>query len=258
MLGLAKDIGAQMSGRHLATRRAFNSRPPLRLQESLVGQPVGDGLLADGRLLLVGPTEEHAHSARELGLGSGDDDRSLEGGDVGGWVNGWLAHELRAYKCTCNYVNKYAWETPHKETCTVGAMTASPKKAAQRRVPKKAATIKGPFPKGPDGKSANERLKDLLGDRGQTWLARACNTLLGPRQNGEPAVNPRNIERFINNRDDFSRSYLIPAVAEVFGVRALWLQTGQLPRANDAEQAVRQLVEQFSSRTPEQPPPKRQ
>lgn len=63
-------------------------------------------------------------------------------------------------------------------------------------------------------------------------LVRACQRLLGPEN-----VDQRKINRVITPKSDVKNSAFVPVIAEVTGVRAVWLQwgVGEMFSENEAD-----------------------
>lgn len=242
-----EDVRPEISAGDFPIRDVLNRRPPLGLQEDFVLQPVGNGLLLEG-----GAVEKFSDSLGEQGLTPRDLDSTTQSGDVrlvSGKVRG--IHTSRLYKCTCDSVNKYTGVTGNKVTCKVLYMPVPKRKSLPGRA-KEARKPKKPFPVGPDGKTANQRLRDCLTQhqtvRTERDLVQACNQLAG-RAEGEPDyVKQQAINNFLRDVDSLAGSQHVAVIAEALGIRAFWLQTGIGAPRNEDEDLLQQLYERRAKR----------
>lgn len=242
-----EDVRPEISACDLPIRDVLNRRPPLRLEEDLVLQPIGNGLLFEG-----GAVEKFGNPLGEQGLAPRDLDGAAQRSDVrlvSGKVRG--IHTSRLYKCTCDSVNKYTGVTGNKVTCKVLYMPVSKRKALPDRA-KEARKPKKPFPVGPDHKTANQRLRECLAQhptiRTERDLVLACNQLAG-RAEGEPDyVKQQAINNFLRDVDSLAGSQHVAVIAEALGIRAFWLQTGIGAPRNEDEDLLQQLYERRAKR----------
>lgn len=101
------------------------------------------------------------------------------------------------------------------------------------------------FPAGPDGKTANQRLRDVLTNhpliRTEAQLIRECNRLAQTSPGDEDYVGQRSINNFLNDVDSLENSKYVSVIAEALGIRAFWLQTGKGVQVDQTSALMTQL-----------------
>lgn len=253
--GTTKDIRPETSTSDLPIRDMFKSEPPLGVDEDFLLQPEGDGLLFDPAVR----THVSGYGSGELSLPTTMVDSLLQGQNMGWGVgnrtfgplprNLAFLHDHPLYKPACDYVNKPACMTSHKATCKVLYMSVPKRKPPTLR----SAKAKKPFPVGPDGKTANERLVSLLQSHPtihrERDLWRRCNELLGLTEDHEDFVRQQSINRILKNQDSLGRSKLVAVIAEALGVRAFWLQTGRGGQYHIGDELLREYANRLSQRS---------
>lgn len=230
----AENVGTKMVARNLLSGDGLESGPPLSFQENLVVQPVRDRLLGYRRA-----SQEFAELLREQGLATGDLDRALERGDVS------FLHERRDYTSPFVFANKSMRVTANKEACTVTVMPPRKKKRAAIMVdePSEARA-----PVGPDGKTVGMRLTEAMREmRGpdyrQTDLFLEVNERVGaPADN--PLISQQMISAVQNDKVDNTKSFIVGSLAEILGVRPIWLQwgAGSMRAKDDLADELRDLI----------------
>jgi hypothetical protein len=223
-----ENIGPQVVSGDDAVGRVLDGRPPIAVEQALVAEPVGNGLLTDGRVDAAG-TEVVPHALGELRLPAGDLDGATEGGNV------LLLHSgRRKYTRILVDVNKQDCFTANNEACKVVPMVPlAKKKPAGRSSSGKGARKTAPEV-GPDGMTFPQRLYSVMNERGigQTELARRCSeyyATFAPRM--EDRVKQQHIFNALGGQ---SSSEFLPLIAAVLDVRELWLQFGIGPRERGA------------------------
>lgn len=225
-----EDIGSELIARHEILGHKLDSRPVLGLDQGLVGQPVGNGLLTERR-----PAEEISDALSEGNLASG----YVDGADKGGNVR--FLHPVEFTRILVG-VNKDRDSTSDKGPCSVTYMqtvrknrlTTAPLKAkVKSKAPKKIRALEV----GPDGLTMPDRLKIAMLEHappfhpergGQSQLARACQAVYaGGRENAPATIQQGHIWELLNGQDS---SRYLPVVAKVLGVNCLWLQFGIDPK----------------------------
>lgn len=213
----AEDIGTEMRTSNAVIGDVLDSRPPLGVEQRFAIEPVGNGLLADGRT-----SQELADAVGESRLAAGDIDSAPQGGNVR------FLHSRRHYTSFLVGVNKDSCLTTNKEPCTVLQMPAQPKEKPNRKPPKKRAA-RQPIV-GPDGRTFAQRLRGLMTERdvGQTEVAKMCSDLYRTFvRDAEDVVQQQHIFNVLGGQDS---AWCMPLLAAVFDVRELWLQIGIGPR----------------------------
>lgn len=258
-----ENIGPEITARNLLARRSFDRSPILGIDEDPATEPVRNGLLANPGEL----RGEGGDAPSELGLPLGKRDRTLEGLDVSSSRLGTLAsgagsafpgkvtflHERRAYKstgffvkCTGDAEHQPAGVTTSKQACKVLYMPNAQRKVGRSGTPK-VKRPKKPFPRGADGKTANERLREALKEHPifqgrESELIRACNKLAGRADGERDYVSQQQVNNFMNDIDSLGRSRYVSVIAEALEVRGLWLQEGIGPRRLDEERVLRDYI----------------
>lgn len=228
--GGAEDIGAQTKASDLLIGDVLESRPPLRVEQGLVFEPIGHGLLGDSRAIQVA-----AQSVGKSGLTAGNVDSALERGNVR-FIHGGISYTSMLVK-----VNKRTRVTEHKVPCKVIQMPARQQKlAATVSKPNRKKSGKRvrqtPLAVGPDGKTANQRLNSVMNRESipQADLVRRCNQAAGRAADAEPpVVSQAVLSNFQRNLDDLANSSYVTIIAETIGVRGMWLQYGIGPEKDD-------------------------
>lgn len=225
-----EDIGAQARASDLLIGDVLKGRPPLRIEQSLVFEPVGNGLLGNGRAI-----QEAAQSVGKSGLTAGNVDSALKRGNVR-FIHGGISYTSMLVK-----VNKRACVTENKVACTVIQMparqqklTATVSKPIRKKSGKRARQT--PFAQGPDRRTANQRLKSVIDREGiaQVELIRRCNRLVGRAADADPpAVSQAVFSNLQRNLDDLAKSSYVTIIAEAIGVRGMWLQYGIGPEKDE-------------------------
>lgn len=243
-----ENIRPKVHCRDFTVSDMLDRRPPFSFQTDFFLNPIGDGLLAD-----LGSVQKSANALSQLGLPAGDGDGALQCDDmrrIGLDVSNLaFLHDHPLYKSTCDYVNKPACVTTDKATCKVLYMSVPKRKSVDR--PAKEA--KKPFPVGPDGKTANQRLRQLLAAhptiRRERDLWHACNQLMELTEEHPDFVRQQSINRILKDQDSLGRSKLVAVIAEAMGVRAFWLQTGRGDQRHLGDELLREYASKLAERT---------
>lgn len=208
-----ENVGAQMKARNLLAGDVLNSRPVLGRNLCPLSQPVGDGLLADGR-----PAHEFRDAIGQGDLASGDLNRPLEGNNVR------FLHDHPNYTTSVVTVNNRSRVPKHKGPCTVLYMPAAIKKA---ELPDRSPEII----RGPDGLTMGERIKACMEAKGrklgrkysQRELVTEVNRVAGRR-----VMVQQGLSLLLHNKRTDSGA--TAALAVVLEVEALWLAYGMGPK----------------------------
>lgn len=214
---ISENIGTQIVASDSITSSALHERPPLGIKQNLVGQPVRDGLLADG------VASGASHKIGERGLAASNGDGFLKRDNVR------FLHEDKSYTRILVGVNKIRCLTDDKEPCTVLTMTRPKTKPGPR--PAKPKRVKA-LHVGPDGMTFQKRIVGLMTLHdppiGQTELARMCSEYYAtfvPHM--DDMVKQQHVFNLL--RGQSSTEYL-PILAAVLDVNELWLQFGIGPK----------------------------
>lgn len=214
-----KNIRTEIPAGHSPAGSALNERPPLGFEQSLVGEPIRDGLLRDGGV------PDLTHTTGESGLAAASDLNSPpQRGNVVFLHNHSLTRNLVR-------VNKTLCFTQDKEACIVLSMATAKKKplSAGNHV----TTTRRTEPSvGPDGFTMSQRVAQLMSEQGmsQSDLARACSSYYAAFMPGEAErVKQQHIFNIIQGQDS---SFAVPLIAAVFDVNVMWLQYGIGKREN--------------------------
>ena len=256
---LAENIGTQLFAGNSAFSAVFDRWPPLRFEKCLGGQPIRDSALPERRAL-----HERRDAFRQRDLAPATVFDSVpECANVGRFtrvvrlpggcdVLEFSLHRLRDYQHTHAQCNEYAEVnanvTAYESTDTVSrlGLPAVIEMATEKRQ-------KEPFPVGPDGKTANQRLRDVLAShatiRTQAVLLEECRRIA----QGVPGVAPgqTSITNYINDRDNLQKGSYAGIIADALGIRTVWLQYGiGLPTTVRAGGSVLdQLLAELQQRT---------
>ena len=255
-----EDVGSEVAARNLLPANGLDGGPVLRVEQGLVVQPVGNGLLANGREI----RREASDALSELGLvPTRDLDNTPQRTDVrrvrrlgrrGLSARVAFLHEWRGYKragdsvkCAGDLDDQQACVTENKDPCKVLYMPNAQRKDRALK-PAKPKRQKKPFPVGPDGKTANARLSEALKSHpifegSEAALVRACNRIAGRADDEKDYVSQQQVNNFLNDIDSLGRSRYVAVLAEALGVRALWLQDGIGPRRIDEEMVLRDYMQ---------------
>lgn len=243
-----ENIRTKVHSRDFTISDMLDRRPPLSLQTDLLLHPIRHGLLADAR-----SAQKPRDALSQLCLPTGDGDRALQCDDmhrIGLDISNLaFLHDHPLYKSTCDSVNKPACVTPNKAACKVLYMPVTKRKSVESA----SKEAKKPFPVGPDGKTANQRLSELLSVhptiRRERDLWRACNALMELTEDDPDFVRQQSINRILKNQDSLGRSKLVAVIAEVMGVRAFWLQTGRGDQRHLGDDLLREYSARMANRT---------
>jgi hypothetical protein len=220
LIGQGENIGAQIRASDLPISDVLESRPPLGVEQGLVLEPVGNGLLGDGRTI-----QEAAQPVSKRCLAACNVDRALERSNVR------FIHAAISYTSTLVKVNKPARVTNNKATCTVIRMpvrkqklSAPATKPARKKSAKRMRLT--PLVIGPDGRTANQRLRSVMQAKNisQADLLRLCNRIAGRAADADPIVSQGVLSNMQRDLDDLAKSQYVTVIAEAIGVRAMWLQ----------------------------------
>lgn len=240
-LGAPEDIRPEIQARDLLTGNVLQGGPVLGIDKDRISEPVRNGLLPEGRT-----TQIVGNAVGEPSLVSGDPDRPAQRTNVR------FLHEHRLYKRACDYVNKHACMTGNKDACKVHPMPARKLKPVPEAKPPKKRQRMTPLVTGPDGKTANERLREAIAAKGVEYteadLVRACNRIYGRSETDPPYVSQQVINGLLNDAADAARSSFLLGLAEALGVRALWMQQGIGPMKDERAALLDQLLDQVAKR----------
>lgn len=241
-------IGSQPHAPNAAAGHVLECRPPERLQQRAVLQPVRDGLLADALASTVRggiASEVLAESGGKSRLAVAD----LNGLRERGYVVGNVVSLHGARERTTSalvVVNKNAGATVNKRPCTLSGMSLPKKKPAEK--PQRIRKAQ----RGADGRTVGERLAEAMrshdppydSETGQTRLAEECQRIWasGWGKKSTVKIKQQNINELLHNKQHSSR--YISVLAYVLNVRCLWLQFGIGPRDMEAidEALVRRIL----------------
>lgn len=210
-----ENVWTEVSASDEVVRSGFNSRPPFRINQGFVVEPVRDQLLAGG------VAAEGSHALGELTLATGGDDGALERRNV------VFLHGTQRYTRNLVAVNKVSCLTTNKEACTVLPM-AQPKKKPVEAPEAKAPRKRAQAPEvGPDGLTMAQRLfrEMTVRDLGQQKLAEMCSQYYS-------AMNPNGADDRVKQQHIFNilrgqeSSFAIPLICAVLELREMWLQFG--------------------------------
>lgn len=230
-LAATEDIRPQVLPLNLAASDVLNGRPPLGVKQRFIGDPVGNGLLADG-----GPIKEFGDALCKGDLTAGNVDSAIERGNVR------FLHAKHSTRIFVD-VNKDIDSTNNKRSCSVISMLTARKKKPEP-APAKAKKPKKPrvLEVGLDGRTMPERLKMVMVEHdppyppergGQTQLARDCQVVYANGRTNAPAtIQQGHVWEMLNGQDS---SRYLPVVAKVLGVSCLWLQFGIGPKYQTQE-----------------------
>jgi hypothetical protein len=213
-----KNIRPKMSSRNPVGGDVLKGRPPLRLDQSCVFEPIRNGLLAD-----AGPAHELRDPLGKSRLGTGNLNGATERSNVR------FLHGHGKYTRFLVDVNKEQCLTDDKEPCIVLQMPEPQRKERARKSPKKRRARLAPAI-GPDGLAFGQRVQKLMTEKdiGQTALARMCSDFYRTFVlDAEDCVQQQHIFNIISGQES---AWCMPLIAEVFDVRELWLQLGIGPR----------------------------
>lgn len=220
---LGENIRAQMHSGDLVRESFLEQRPPLRFKQGLVGDPVRNSLLADGRV------PSFSESSCSSSLAAGDLDGAQQRDDVNRKVR--FIHEHRKYTRILVSVNKDDCLTPDKTPCNVVCMSTTKRKTQPAAAPKPRPKRVKQLDKGPDGKTFPQRLSATMADQGigQTALAKRCSELYSSFYPAGPDDKVKQ-QHVFNALGGQSTSEYLPLMAVVLDVNDLWLQFGVGPK----------------------------
>lgn len=218
-----EDIGPQVSTCHAIISRKLNRRPPFRVDQSLVTQPLGDGLLADGRTV-----HELGDTFRKSGLAACDFDSAPQRDNV------VLLHRRRGYTTKVVRVNNFARSPSDNGICTVLTMPASARKRIVQ--PRLKPEVERNAIRDAEGHTLGDRLKIGMKGKGRmlghTYTAKDlladASRLIGRGPNDPPIQTQQALSKILT--DKISESAATPAYAQVLGLNPLWLGYGVGPR----------------------------
>lgn len=213
-LSATEDVRTQVLSPDLVAGDVLNSGPPLRVQESGVSHPIGNGLLTDR-----GSVEVIGDGLCERSLASGDRDRALKGGNVS------VFHKERGYTNRFVSVNQPVCVTQNKNACKVVDM-ALVKKKQQPKTAKRREAVPGV-----DGKTLGQRVAEAMAyesgrrrtEYRQADLLADVNHLAGAREEN-PVMTQQMLSAIMVGK--VSRSSLTPLIAAACHVNAVWLGDG--------------------------------
>lgn len=227
-----EDIRTELLPRDLTAGNVLDSGPPLGIQQDLVGDPVGNGLLFETR-----PPKEGSDLIGQLGLATNNLDCLSERTNVR------FLHDHASYKPACIHVNKHARVTSNKAACIVIDMQTrtqkKPKSSTSEQRKQRPTTVserkkvRKPFQLGKDNRTANERyriaLKAWKEDRGTEKTLVARINLIAqhvPTPSDKDFCSQQTLNTYKNDVTDFFTSRYLVAIAEAMDVRPLWLYQG--------------------------------
>lgn len=242
-----ENIRPKVHSRDFTVSDMLDRRPPLSLQADLSFDPIRNSLLAN-----TGTLEKLGDPLSQPRLTAGDGNGAFQCDDVRrigfGVSKLSFLHDHPLYKSTCDYVNKSTCMTTDKATCKVLYMSVPKRKSVQPKLKEQ----KKPFPVGPDGRTANQRLRQLMDAhptiRRERDLCRACNELLEMTEDDPDFVRQQSINRILKDQDSLGRSKLVAVIAEAMGVRAFWLQTGRGHQRHLGDELLREYATRLTGR----------
>lgn len=231
---IPENVGTKVMARNLLRGDKLERGPPLSLKENFVVEPIRDRLLRHRRA-----SEVFAELLREKGLAAGEFDSALERRDIS------FLHERRDYTSAFVFANNSTRMTPNKEACTVVLMPQRKKKRVAIVV-EEPAQARAPI--GPDGKTVGQRLAEAMRamrgpDYRETDLFLEVNERVGASADN-PLISQQMINAVRNDKIDNTRSFIVGSLAEVLGIRPIWLQwgAGSMRAKDDLADELRDLI----------------
>lgn len=223
-----ENVNSQMSASNFAVSGPLDSRPVDGIEQSLVLQPFGDRLLADG-----GAIQELPEPLCESGLGTPSfQDGALESSDSSG-VNSNIRfiHNHRRYTTRVVDVNNLGRVPDDNSGCIVLKMTAKKQKLPMPSVKQRRPKVEP----GVDGLTLGDRIKKCMDARSraighkytQNDLVADASRIVGQDPERNPVITQQALSKIIKNKTDASKGTI--AFAKVFGVESMWLQYGVGP-----------------------------
>lgn len=216
-----KNVGTKIPSSDDSIGRSFDSRPPFRVEQNLLSQPVRDVLLAS-----LAATER-AQPLSKLRLPPGDLDRPTKSGNVS-FLHDWTKYTNRIVSATTPFVGH-----GNKDVCKVLPMTTGRSNALRKlvRPPPKARPPKRQAIPGPDGLTLGQRLTIAIahetGRRGREYrqvdLLADVNRLAGRRKD-DPLLTQQMLSAIM--RGTVTRSSSTAFLAVACHVNPLWLGEG--------------------------------
>lgn len=206
---VSKNVRPQLIAGNAIAGHMLKRRPPLRLDQRLVVEPIRNGLLANAR-----SPQETPDPLGQSRLAARDLDRAPERSNV------LFLHNHPLYTSMLVKVNANACLEGDKSSCTVLPMLNRARKASAPEEPKRHPSI------GRDGRTIAERLKIAMDSMGmsESDLIKRCNEIAGEGDDGKPLVTQQAVNQLRKGKTKASR--LVPILAEALDVRAVWLQWG--------------------------------
>jgi hypothetical protein len=214
------NVGSQVSARHAPLRNKLDRWPILGIDQGLVAQPLGNGLLADRRTI-----HELGDTFSKGGLAAGDLDGTAQRGNV------VFLHNRREYTTKVVRVNNLKCVPVSSETCTVTAMGVTARKRPAKVEPQEKEAIRDT-----EGRTLGDRLKIGMAAKarmlGRAYVAKDlledASLAVGRGSDDPPVVSQQALSKIMTNRSSYSEA--TPAFAQVLGLNALWLAYGVGPR----------------------------
>lgn len=237
-LASTKDIRPKLLARDAVVSHVLKRRPPNRLKEGPVVEPIRNELLLD-----AGALQEGRESLRQGGLAASDLNSETKRGDV------TFLHTHHLYTSRLVEVNQPTCMTADKSPCTVLKMPNVKKKKASRPATEKRKRSK-PLVTGHDGKTVGKRLAEAMEEKtkatgreyGEMDLVADCNAVVGRSRTDPPVVSQQMINQILRGEVDGARSSFVSVLAEAMTVRAVWLQHGW-GKMKEEDTLARSLVE---------------
>lgn len=209
---------SQMNTSHLGVSRILDSGPVVGINKQFPAEPLGYGLLAEGRTL-----HELSNAVGERGLAANYFNGALEGGDVG------FIHGRRVCTTMVVDVKGFGCSTANKVACNVIAMPQL------RQKNQKAERVREAKP-GPDGRTLGDRVNMAMRARsrmlGREYTpaelrADASRSVGLDPDKGQFILTQQALSLILTNQTSESPAAI--AMASALGVNALWLQYGRGP-----------------------------
>ena len=200
----------------------LNGCPVLGFDQSLVEQPLGDGLLAES-----GPLQEVRYAAGESGLAASNLNCPFEGGNVR------FIHNHPRYTTTVVQVNNRRRSEVHKQGCIVLTMPATKRKTTT------SAPIPAPkhkvIPRDANGRTLGDRMEIARIAKGmslgreytQKELLADASRIAGRGPSDKPLMTQQALSKIFKNKS--FETVHIAALAFALAVPPLWLAYGMGP-----------------------------
>lgn len=218
----SEHVGTKLNARDLVVGHSFDSRPPLGIEQRLVGEPVRNELLGNGRTI-----HELCEPVRKRGLATTRKaDRALKSADV----LLFRRHTPVFYTNQFVAVNNPVCVTDESSTRTVVSMDHARAKRQEKRAPKP-SSVRAAVP-GPDGKTLGQRVNEAMAYKSGIQKAQYLPSDLKRDVARIMQIPQADIDAKLQQRlsaittGKVSESPISAAIAAACGVNPLWLCYG--------------------------------